>query len=107
MSMVCVATLNSISGRIKAINGPKIVVTSERGRGETYNVDINSQTRFVNSNSNPGTKGLKVKDHVIVDVHETEGKLIAIEIVMSVQGAEGLLTRSYRPVTRPSRVRSR
>ncbi len=78
MSVVCLALLKTISGRIKALDAKTIVVVSD-GRG-TDSVKIDRETRFVKSNPKSRAKGPKVRDCVVVDVQETEGKLVAIEV---------------------------
>lgn len=78
MSVVCLALLNTISGSIEAISRTTIIINSDRGR--TDSVEIGRETRFVKSNLKSRAKGPKVRDRVVVDVHETEGKLVAVEI---------------------------
>ena len=78
MSVVCLALLKTISGRIKALDAKTLIVKTDRGG--TDSVEIDRETQFVKSNLKSRAKGPKVRDRVVVDVHETGGKLVAVEI---------------------------
>ena len=78
MSVVCLVLVKTISGHIKALCEKTIVVQSDTGR--TYSVAIDGKTRFVKSNPRSRAKGPKSRDDVWLEVEETEGKLVALEI---------------------------
>jgi uncharacterized protein YuzE len=75
---VCVAVLNVIEGEAKTVAANYIVIESRHG---TFRIELNAEAKFVNGNP-PKSRGtaLRAKDHVLIDVQESDGQLIGIEV---------------------------